>query len=167
MEFCSIINAVLREDRADTVIHAGPFARGINSLVVSRGGGIIGHFPSGGVLWRGGTLPDEHRGFFATGVKYRVPAFVATSMERTVADRFVLLAAQKGGKVVRWRIELDLRGETDVNWRCKHAAFVTRSHFGLEEAEFLFPPYSAFEITAVSWSNRAEDCRFAHEITVR
>jgi hypothetical protein len=164
-EFCSIINSVIRKDRADAVFHAGPFTRAINKLVVTRGRADC--FPAEGVLWRGGTLPSEHRAFFAPGVKYRVPAFMATSVEKDVANRFVLLAEADGGDCVRWRVELDERGETDVSWRCKHAAYVTRSHYGPDEAEFLFPPYSAFEVIAVKWSNQAKDARYPHEITVR
>ncbi len=36
-------------------------------------------FPEGGVLWRGGALPDQHQAFYAAGVRYRVP--IATQPE--------------------------------------------------------------------------------------
>jgi hypothetical protein len=46
-----------------------------------------------GVLWRGGGLPEEHRGFYVAGVKYRVPGFLATSASQRVTDNFTYKVA--------------------------------------------------------------------------
>ena len=56
-------------------------------------------------------------------------------------------------------MELDPRGEAEFRFRCKHVNYVSKSLFGDAEAEFLFAPYSAFEVpppdrrlTGVGWS---------------
>ena len=65
-----------------------------------------------------------------------------------------------------WRVELDPRGAAELRYRCKHVNLVSSSHFGDAEAEYLFAPYSAFEVVAVAWSDNPDDDT-PHEITVR
>jgi hypothetical protein len=83
-EFCSLINAVLRGDDPALLCAAMPLIRAINSLCVVRGARPekLLRFPHEHRCFRGGGLPDEHRGFFVSGVKYRVPGFLATSFDR-------------------------------------------------------------------------------------
>ena len=75
-ELSSIINAVIRDDRAgEALASAAIVARGINQLCITRRAPKAEslRFPPGGLCFRGGALPDEHRAFFRPGVKYRVP----------------------------------------------------------------------------------------------
>ena len=83
-ELCALLNAALRGDDAELLAPAMPLMRGIKSLCVVRGARPEARlrFPPAGVCLRGGGLPDEHRGFFVPGRKYRVPGFLATSFHR-------------------------------------------------------------------------------------
>ncbi len=67
------------------------FARGVAELCIVRGVRDAGalRFPEGGVLWRGGALPEAHQEFYAPGMKYRVPGFLATSASRQVTYDFI------------------------------------------------------------------------------
>ena len=94
LEFCSIINCVLRCDLSDAARSVAVFARCTNQLCImrnSRGPESI-RFPAGGVLWRGGALPDEHRPFFSEGLKCRVPGFIASSSCKDVTYQFLYKA---------------------------------------------------------------------------
>ena len=85
-EFCAMLNAALRADDAALLAAALPLIRAINSLCVVRGARPEARlrFPPAHCCFRGGGLPDAHRGFFAAGVAYRVPGFLATSFDRDV-----------------------------------------------------------------------------------
>ena len=85
-EFCSLLNAAVRGDDAGLLAAAMPLIRAINSLCVIRGARPEARlrFPPAHCCFRGGGLPDAHRGFFAPGVKYRVPGYLATSFDREV-----------------------------------------------------------------------------------
>ena len=65
----------------------------------------------------------------------------------------------------QYNILLDPRGETDLRYRCKHVNFVENTHFACER-EFLFSPYSVFDVEAVEWS---DNCNYMqpHKITLR
>eukprot|EP00292_Cryptomonas_paramecium_P005097 CAMPEP_0113703336 /NCGR_PEP_ID=MMETSP0038_2-20120614/25793_1 /TAXON_ID=2898 /ORGANISM="Cryptomonas paramecium" /LENGTH=428 /DNA_ID=CAMNT_0000627767 /DNA_START=800 /DNA_END=2086 /DNA_ORIENTATION=+ /assembly_acc=CAM_ASM_000170 len=167
-EFCSILNAAIRRDDARAMPFVATFARAVNELCVVRGARDASalKFPPDGALWRGGGLPDAHRGFYAPGVRYRVPGFLASSMSRDVAYNFYYQAYDQGLPAVLWRVQLDPRGQDELRYRCKHVNLVSRSHFGDSEAEFLFAPYSAFEVVSVQWSARPDDDT-PHEVTIR
>ena len=83
-EFCALLNAALRDDDAEWLAAARPLIWAINRLCVVRGARPEGalRFPPAHCSFRGGGLPDALRGFFAPGVKYRVPGFLATSFDR-------------------------------------------------------------------------------------
>jgi len=167
-EFCSIVNAILRMDLKEPVQHVVPFARAVNQLCIIRGVRDAGtlRFPPGGVLWRGSSLPNQHKAFFEVGAKYRVPGFLASSLKQEVTYRFIYEAYDQGLPAVSWRIELDPRGEADMRFRCKHVNYVSNSHFGDDEAEFLFAPYSVFEVIGTEWSIKPDDDN-PHKITLR
>ena len=83
-EFCSLLNAALRADDPALLAAAMSIILAINSLCVVRGVRPESRlrFPPESCCFRGGGLPDAHRGFFAPGVKYRVPGYLATSFLR-------------------------------------------------------------------------------------
>ena len=163
-ELCGIINAAIRADGATTML--GPavqLARNINQLCVTRRKGVP-PFPPGGVCFRGTGMPDTYRSFFAVGVKYRVPGFLATTFSEGVAFGFLYTAhMERALPAVLWRVHLDPRGETDFRFRCKHVNLVKHTNVAGEE-EFLFAPYSTFTVRAVVWN--AGDDRKPHIIDV-
>ncbi len=83
-EFCSLLNAALRDDDPALLAAAMPLIRAINSLCVVRGARDEARlrFPPAGCCFRGGGLPEAHLGFFAPGRKYRSPGYLATSFDR-------------------------------------------------------------------------------------
>eukprot|EP00966_Prymnesium_polylepis_P010850 249878-Prymnesium_polylepis.1 len=101
-------------------------------------------WPACNETYRGGALPHKHRSFFAPGVLYRAPMFLATSFNRDVADDFTKRAAV--GERVRWTFVFD-----PVK-RCQHVNFID---IGVvkSEREFLFAPFSAFTVRSVSEEN--------------
>ena len=118
------------------------------------------NWPANNRTFRGGGLPLRHRSFFAPGVQYRAPAFVATSFDRSTAKGF---ASQVSGdeqvpagssRALLWRslIAAFIRcsaGAVDVPFRPSMAVFARQLHRRRlvdEEREFLFAPFSAFTV---------------------
>jgi len=167
-ELCSIINYMLRSDDPAVMKEVSTFVRAVNRLSVVRGvrDALKLSFPPSGELWRGGSLPDAYRSFYVPGIKYRVPMFLASSMDVSVANTFIYYAKEEGLSTVRWRILLDPRGARDMNWRCSHVNLVSKSYLGSAEAEYLFAPYSTFTVREVRWSANPTDGRSPHEITI-
>ena len=117
--------------------------------------------PSASVRWpinsktfRGGGLPARHRGFFREGVRFRVPHFLATSFSRTVAQSFMRRQAEAP---VLWTFEFTQR-------RCLHVNHLRHTSGG--EDEFLFVPYSAFEVIECEWAPQPSLAR-PHRVRIR
>jgi len=87
IEFCSLLNRILRERDPDLLPHGCGVVRGINLLCVTRRDPSTMRYPPGGKSHRGGALPLQHVSFFTEGKKFRVPMFLATSFEEDVARR--------------------------------------------------------------------------------
>ena len=87
VEFCSLINRILRERDPDLLALACGVVRGINLLCVTRRDPSKLRFPPGGKSHRGGGLPAAHAPFFSVGKKFRVPMYLATSFDEDVAYR--------------------------------------------------------------------------------
>jgi hypothetical protein len=157
MEFCAILNRILRDLDDDLLPDACIIVHAINALCVLRRDPSKLMFPPGGVSYRGGGLPLQHvvrlpghpPPFFVPGKKYRVPMFLATSFELYVAQNFSVMAAQHGYPPVIWTVKVDPRGESQLLHRCKHVNQVTKSNVG-GESEFLYAPYSVFTIESVT-----------------
>jgi hypothetical protein len=167
VELCSILNAVLRDDRDDQVMHAAVLVRGINCLCVVRTQSVPVAFPPNGVTYRGGAFDDTFIPFFSVGKVYRVPGFVASSFDANTCDYFLYRAAIMNNKpAIMWTIHVDPRGETEFRYKCKQANLVLRRAPGVgEEKEYLFAPYSAFQVLDVQWSATPDD-RTPHRITI-
>ncbi len=88
IEFCSLLNRILREHDPDLLPSACVVVRGINQLCVMRHDESKLLYPPGGESHRGGGLPLQHVPFFAPGKKFRVPMFLATSFKKDVAFRY-------------------------------------------------------------------------------
>jgi hypothetical protein len=88
IEFCSLLNRILREHDPDLLPSACVVVRGINLLCVMRRDESKLLYPPGGESHRGGGLPLQHVPFFTTGKKFRVPMFLATSFNVDVAFKY-------------------------------------------------------------------------------
>jgi len=152
-EFCSILNEAIRIDDAVTTAHVALFARSLNILRVDRtttANDMQRNFPRKGKCWRGTGFDMAHQSFFAVGIKYRVPGFLATSSNIRVAKTFVGRLPAGVPRVI-WIIVMDPRGRTDPAYRVKHMTLVRKAHIKNED-EYLFTPYSTFTVLAADWS---------------
>ena len=154
LELCSLINEAIRLDAAPLLPSLAVLTRSINQLCVVRAKGLVA-FPADGVLFRGSALIDVARPFYVVGKKYRVPGFLATSFAEKVAKKFLVQSHFNAGgarrPAVLYRVHLDLRGATDVAFRCMHVNLVQHTAVPGEE-EYLFAPYSVFTVRAVAWN---------------
>ena len=122
--------------------------------------------------FRGGGFRDVHKTFFEVGKSYRVPGFLATSLDVNMAMKFIRLRAERAHPRILWCIlvrlltalhcpeclhlesrdslpllcisQLNSRGAMEKAFRCKNANFVAKSEFKGEK-EFLYAPYSVFK----------------------
>lgn len=117
IEFCSLLNRILRERDPDLLAPACGVVRGINLLCVARREPSKLRYPPGGKSHRGGGLPAQHAAFFTAGKKFRVPMYLATSFDEDVAYSFWLRAFDRGEPPVHWIIQADPRGETSLRRR--------------------------------------------------
>ena len=103
------------------------------------------------------------------GVKFRAPGFLATSFERSVAERFQKRAAAKGvNPTVIWCIQLDKRGEHNLDFRCRHGAFICPSNTVVGgEKEYLFTHFAPFLVIDVQWSDTPTLPETPHQITLQ
>jgi hypothetical protein len=180
IEFCSIFSQAIRDDRASASRACAILARGLKTNLVGAPGARQGVYPvrlnvasqrlSHGKCWRGGGFDDQFQPFFTVGRKYRVPAFLATSVRQQSTNGFMDKAAAQGYPVVQWTFEFDLRGdprgENLSAFRCKHANLLRVSHVE-GEFEFLFQAYSVFTVKEVQWSTDTPATRAQpHRITL-
>ena len=175
-ELCSILNAAIREDDPHSIVHAVVFAKGIEirrnmdrrnlvdltqrypDVTVTADMFPGGEFPEclehehWLACFRGGGFNDKFQHFFTVGKYYRCPGFLATSSTKEIAMKCFILQSLLGTPKVCWTILLDGRGVKDAGFRCMHASFVSKSHKD-SESEFLFSPYSVFQVVATEWSS--------------
>jgi len=157
VEFCGVLNRILRELDDDLLPDACIVVRAINSMCVMRHDPSKLKYPPGGVSYRGGGMPLHHvlqvaghpPPFFVAGRKYRIPMFLATSFNPQVAENFSVMAAQRGDPPVIWTIKVDARGEAQLLYRCKHVNQVAKTNVA-GEFEFLYAPYSVGTIESVT-----------------
>ena len=86
-----LINQSLRENHsaAGLAWRLAAVVRAINAVREIRGHDRdANRFPPGGVTYRGGGFDSQYRGFFSVGKKYRVPGFLATSFDQSIAVKF-------------------------------------------------------------------------------
>ena len=175
-ELCSILNAAIRADDPCTIVHAVVFAKGIeirrnmdreNLVDLTQKypdkkvtadmfpGGKFPHYlehENWLACFRGGGFNDKFQDFFTVGKYYRCPGFLATSTKEAISRHFMLRQQSNDRSTAVWTILLDARGITDPQYRCMHASFVNKSHQS-NESEFLFSPYSVFQVVATEWSS--------------
>ena len=150
MEFCSLLNAAIRQDQPQLAQPVAVLSRGINAMCVEGRSGAALPFPPGGITRRGGGFNDIHRGFFTVGKQFRQPCFLATSFAANKAEFFRSMAEAKGYQTVTWVVQVNPAGEHDVTKRCKHVNFVEHSLVPGEQ-EYLFTAYSIFTVRSVTW----------------
>jgi len=163
LEFCSMLNAAIREDNPDEMVHAAMFARAINCLRVRRDPKSISStkYPHDGKLWRGTGFDNAHQGFFTVGQKYRVPGLLATSLNKRTSQWF-LTRTEGGIPTVLWCILVDPAGKKDFTKRTRNASYVAKTHLK-GEGEYLFAAYSVFTCDEANWSESPGN---PHHITI-
>ena len=95
---------------------------------------------------------------------------LATSFSVGKAESFLRKShrADAGRELVKWRVALDPRGETDQKFRCKHVQYMAETHVQGEE-EYLFSVFSVFTVSAKhkpEWSPTPTDSAKPHLITI-
>eukprot|EP00438_Fugacium_kawagutii_P014524 Skav232267 [mRNA] locus=scaffold882:61982:62932:- [translate_table: standard] len=135
---CSYMNEIVREDEHERLRPLIPLVRAMNSFLVTRGKEAT-EWPPDNVTYRGAGIPDEHMGFFQSGLQYRSPMFLATSFDQDVAMDFARMN-RKGKNMVIFHVHYD------PDLRCHHVNYLKEASDVESEAEFLFPPYSAFTV---------------------
>ena len=151
-EFCSLLNAAIRDDHATLAPSAATLTRGINAMCVEGRGGAVLPFPPSGTTLRGGGFNNDFIDFFTEGKVFRQPCFLATSFAAHKAEEFRARAEAAGFPSVLWVIRVDPAGEHDLTKRCKHVNFVKHSLVPGEQ-EYLFTAYSIFTVRSVTWGS--------------
>ena len=149
-EFCSLLNAAIRDDQPSLAAPAAALTRGINALCLEGRSGAALPFPPGGDTFRGGGFDDAHQGFFTVGKQFRVPGFLATSFSQGKAMEFLRTQEAYGRQGMLWTVHVDPAGEADPSKRCKHVNLVQHSLVPGEQ-EYLFTAYSIFTVRSVTW----------------
>ena len=157
-EFCSLLNAAIREDLDELASSTAALTRGINALCLQGRGDADLPFPAGGEVYRGTGFDDTHRAFFEVDRAYRVPGFLATSFSEAKAREFLHRAQAAGQQAVLWVVRVDPEGQQDPTKRCKHVNFVEHSLVP-GESEYLFTAYSIFTVRRVTWGGGGEPHR--------
>ncbi len=145
IELCSLLNRALRDDNPDesSMRPAVRLTRALNAFCVTDNADTH-DWPESNRTFRGTVLPREHQYFYRVGKSYRVPMFIATSFDRSIATDFMGRAAQAADnethEPVLWTFVLD-PGD-----RCRHVNYIET-----REKEFLFAPYSAFKVVSAVW----------------
>jgi hypothetical protein len=148
-EFCSILNEAIRLDDPIVSSTVAALARAINCLSIMRGKSVDVEWPGDFKLYRGGGLPVEHQSFFSVGKEYRVPMYLATSTDRGVCLRTFCYRAHSATNhpPVLFTVLIDPAA------RCVHVNGIKRTNCP-DESEFLFVPYSVFQVVGVNWKEK-------------
>ena len=159
-ELCSLLNRALRDDGpTDALMRpAVRLTRALNAFCVTDDSGDVNGWPANNQTYRGTVLPREHQFFYKLGKRYRVPMFLATSFDTSVATEFIERAEEAAdhpnGEPVLWTFQLD-----PVD-KCLHVNYLQT-----DEQEFLFAPYSAFQVVHAQWEERPTAER-PHRVTL-
>jgi hypothetical protein len=143
--FSYMVNSLLHKDDSDSAKHLAIFANFVNELLLSTRDtlGTILVDPPSGEVYRGGCLPAEHLRFFEQGKKCRVPGFLSASLDKGSAKQHMNESKQhvneSGGHCILWTIKV---GSRLVNY--------LGSTLQDRDKQYLFPPYSPFEVLRVS-----------------
>lgn len=145
VEFCSILNHVIRQDSGDALPHAVVLSRAMALLMVSRrtSGPSATRWPEDHQSHRGTGMPEYALGFFVEGLLYRAPMFLATSFFQQKAYEFMQ-------KVRDDKVPVHFIFHLDPVKRCDHALFLQDLSLSNGEHELLYAPYSAFRVLKVS-----------------
>merc|ERR1711971_553197 len=167
MELCNVLNAVIRDDVQAEVEAGAMIFRSINTRRVTRitDGATVDEqsYPPKGETWRGASFRAEAQHFYSNikKGKYRVPGFLATSNDQSIAAGFATRAHPDHPRAL-WCIKFDKRGELQPGYRIQHMTYVSKSLVPGEQ-EYLFSPYSVFTLVSVKWSNTL---RKPHEFVI-
>lgn len=143
VEFCSILNHVIRQDFGDALCHAVVLCRAMASLVVSRRVDTTSFWPEDFRSHRGVSMPRDAVAFFVEGLLYRVPMFLSTSVTPSVAYKFMQQTPEG-------RVSVHFIFHVDPIKRCDHVLYLEPFTLVSGERELLYVPYSAFKVLKVT-----------------
>ena len=152
---------MLRDDADEALLRPTvSICRAINTLCVRRGQHSTVPWPASHETYRGGGLPLAHQAFFTNGKRYRAPMYLASSTDLGKAHEFAEQAEQRGDPPIIWTLKLH------PVLKCNHANLVERKSLVQGEQEFLYAPYSVFEVVSVDWKAQPswED---PHQVTLQ
>lgn len=147
VQFCNILNFVLRQDSGESLRHAVVFTRALTSHLVNRNRGQQNAslmWPNDSLSHRGTNIPRAELGFFEKDKPYRVPMFLATSF--CEAKAFDFLHRQPRGD----QVPVHFKFVIDPVRKCDHAVYLEGMSLLHDEHELLFAPYSAFTVLSVN-----------------
>lgn len=147
-EFCNILNEAIRIDDEDVIRSVLTVTMGIKCLLVTdRLNRSKVNWPEDNLSYRGSTLPVEHQSFYTPGTHYRVPMYLATSLQKRVAQGFLNILPSKSCPTL-WYIHFPEE-------KCVHVNFIPQGvGCYADEEEFLFVPYSTFKVKKVDMKKK-------------
>lgn len=137
VEFCFILNIALLQDNKEMLRPAVRIARALNKFCVKR---RLKKEKGETRCFRGLGIPKLKFDFFKEGVKFRMPKFLATSTNLQTAKQFVQDPARAKPGCLQALFIFDVPAD------CVHVNLFEYS-LVRNEKDFLFAPYSVFEVT--------------------
>jgi len=125
--FYKLLNNAVIQDDATSLRAMMPLARLLNAVLVKYAA------PTDVISYRGSSMTTEQYQDIQVGCTYRVAMFVASSVDRGVAERFVVF---EPGRIM---VELW------IPRRCHNAGYLGVEFWKENEREFLMPPYTVVE----------------------
>jgi len=148
-EFCSILNHSVREDMETVLPSCVILCRAMATLIVPTRGTAVRGPTQGRTVWpkdwvthRGTTMPREAVNFFADGMMYRAPMYLATSCQQTVATEFM----ERGHGENPDRVPVHFKFYINPMKKCDHVFYIEGFTQCAGEEELLYAPYSAFKV---------------------
>jgi len=164
--FAWMVNHAIRRDDEELLKKVMPFCRGLDLFCARLRFGKKGPpIPWKDVLYRGSGLTPAAAKWYESmkGAKIRVAGFVATSADPEIADKHARKANMENFEPVKYYFAVDpVHRAWHVNYMSHHDG----------HDEWLFSPYSCFEITSVklkscpTWTT-APGHEGPHEISVK
>jgi len=156
-EFCFHFNDIIRTDNAEALRHLMPYILTLNKHLVTRlkadRNALWPMDEQGRPVrrsWRGCGLPEARWRFFRPGRKLRIPGGFATSLKMATARDFA-----RRSPLPKVLIEVRFNRHCPDPTACMHVAYIANTMV-TGESEFLFSPYSKFEVLEASPRSDAE-----------
>jgi len=154
VRFYSSLNATLRQDDSGEIMtKVARIARTQNRFIVKRNHSFLEKvcnrvtWPEDWIINRGSWMPrSEVSDFYRPGLNFRVPQYVAGSDLRDVAENFIVDFKPKD---IADKVPVLFRIRIDPDSMCEHINYFEHVTLVRTEKEYVFPPYSPFQVIDV------------------